>query len=212
MLDFTIYGLNINIRYKQGKRKGEEERRRQAKGKERDREGRRGEKRGYIWQVRYTHSLRLPGKKRQKMQIWPSFQIGRLLYPSPFTIMTKFGMQEKTHSVLIHTRFHINQCIFYTYNHTNLTNFWIFGWLVYPPRSSIWTTSGRREHTHAKFHPDRFTVLPLRGKNPKFYCIFNFHTMWWRHLAMQRQSWTQLDNYKRSPIQRHQDRLSLQRA
>ena len=38
-------------------------------------------------------------------------------------------------------------------------------------------------------------------EKPTLYCIFNFNTLSWCHLVVQRQSWTQVHNYKPSAIQ-----------
>ena len=60
--------------------------------------------------------------------------------------------------------------------------------LLYPPPWPINAKFGTREHTHAlrlhaKFYPDRLFALLLMGEKLKFYGIFKFNILRWRHLA-----------------------------
>ena len=77
---------------------------------------------------------------------------------------------------------------------------------VWANRSNL-TQSSRASMVRscAKFRPHRLILSPLKNENHKFYFIFKFGVLRWRHLSAWRQSRTQMHNYKLFPVQRYQN-------
>ena len=127
------------------------------------------------------------------------FNLG-LLYPPHFTNHGQvWQVIVAPQCTLPHQIFTQSVCIGLTiYNRANLNVFGIFVGPVYPLpfndhgrfglRLQCKRRPKRTRSLLAKFHPDRFTISPLRGEKPRILPILNFNILWWHHIAAQRQS------------------------
>jgi len=60
------------------------------------------------------------------------------------------------------------------------------------------------------YMPNFIWICLQRGKKHQILWNSQLNILWWHHLAVQRQSWMWLHNYKPFPKQRHQEHFHIQ--